>query len=143
MNGRNKQCGRKAGYKHTPEEKEKLRIARQKYLEKNGTLLGISEKDNKTEYMRLYQRQWRAKNPDYYRSRYKKKNLTVKEEMTRLNEIQTAYNMFIARGIEYEYRTSAYNEDELKKLADDVTNKIANYLAEMKQENEEKENANK
>ena len=44
--------------------------------------------------------------------------------------------MFIARGIEYEYHTSAYNEDELKKLADDVTNKIANYLEEMKQENE-------
>ena len=42
-------------------------------------------------------------------------------------------------GIEYEYRTSAYNEDELKKLADDVTNKIANYLEEMKQENEAKD----
>ncbi len=55
--------GRKAGYKHTEEEKEKLRIARQKYLEKNGTLLGISEKDNKTEYMRLYQRRWRERTP--------------------------------------------------------------------------------
>lgn len=62
--------------------------------------------------------------------------------MTRLNEIQTAYNMFIARGIEYEYHTSAYNEDELKKLADDVTSKIANYLDEMKQENEAKDESN-
>ena len=55
--------GRHKGYKHTEEEKEKLRIARQKYLEKNGTLLGISEKDNKTEYMRLYQRRWRERTP--------------------------------------------------------------------------------
>lgn len=131
--------GRKAGYKHTEAEKEKLRIARQKYLEKVGTVLGISEKDNKKEYMRAYQQRYRQLHPDYYRSRYKKKNLIVKEEMTRLNEIQAAYNMFIARGIEYEYHTSAYNEDELKKLADDVTSKITNYLEEMKQENEDKE----
>lgn len=89
--------------------------------------------------MRAYQQRYRQLHPDYYRSRYKKKNLIVKEEMTRLNEIQAAYNMFIARGIEYEYHTSAYNEDELKKLADDVTSKITNYLEEMKQENEDKE----
>ena len=131
--------GRHKGYKHTEEEKEKLRIARQKYLENNGTLLGISEKDNKTEYMKVYQRLWRAKNPDYYRSRYKKKSEMIGEEMTRLNEIQNAWNLFVAKGIEFEYKTSAYNEDELKKLADDVTSKIANYLEEMKQENEDKE----
>ena len=55
--------GRKAGYKHTEEEKEKLRIARQKYLDKVGTLLGISEKENKKEYMKLYQRRWRERTP--------------------------------------------------------------------------------
>ena len=60
----------------------------------------------------------------------------IGEDMTRLNEIQSAWNIFISKSIEFEYRTSAYNEDELKKLADDVTNKIANYLEEMKQENE-------
>lgn len=134
--------GRKAGYKHTEEEKEKLRIARQKYLEKVGTVLGISEKDNKTEYMRLYHRQWRAKNPEYYRSRYKKKNEIIGEDMVKLQEIQSAWNIFISKSIEFEYRTSAYNEDELKKLADDVTSKIANYLEEMKQENEEKDESN-
>lgn len=128
--------GRKAGYKHTPEEKEKLRIARQKYLEKVGTVLGISEKDNKKEYMKAYQRRYRQLHPEYYRSRYKKKNEIIKEDMVKLQEIQSAWNIFISKSIEYEYRTSAYNEDELKKLADDVTNKIANYLEEMKQENE-------
>lgn len=134
--------GRHKGFKHTEEEKEKLRIARQKYLEKNGTLFDISEKDDKKTYMREYQRLWRAKNPEYYRSRYKKKSEMIGEEMTRLNEIQSAWNLFVAKGIEFEYKTSAYNEDELKKLADDVTSKIANYLEEMKQENEDEDERN-
>ena len=55
--------------------------------------------------------------------------------MVKLQEIQSAWNIFISESIEFEYRTSAYNEDELKKLADDVTNKIANYLEEMRKEN--------
>ena len=98
--------------------------------------MGISEKDNPQEYMKVYCRMWRAKNPDYYKRRYKKKSDVIGEKMVKLQEIQNAWNLFVALGIEYEYKTSAYNEEELKKLADDVTNKIANYLEEMKQENE-------
>ena len=78
----------------------------------------------------------------YYRSRYKKKNEIIGEGMVKLQEIQSAWNIFISKSIEFEYHTSAYNEDELKKLADDVTNKIANYLEEMKQENEAKDERN-
>ena len=89
--------------------------------------------------MREYKKIWRAKHPDYYRSRYKKKNEIIGENMTKLTEIQNAWNLFVAKGIEFEYKTSAYNEDELKQLADDVTNKIANYLDEMKKENEGKD----
>lgn len=59
--------------------------------------------------------------------------------MSKLTEIQSAWNLFVAKGIEFEYKTSAYNEDELKKLADDVTNKITSYLEEMKQEREDKD----
>lgn len=55
--------GRRKGYKHTEEEKEKLRIARNKYLEKVGTLLNISEKYNPREYQRLYHRRWRERTP--------------------------------------------------------------------------------
>ena len=97
--------------------------------------MNISERENPREYQRAYQRQWRAKHPEYYRSRYKKKNEIIGEEMIKLQEIQNAWNLFVAKGIEFEYKTSAYNEDELKKLADDVTSKIANYLEEMKREN--------
>lgn len=134
--------GRRKGYKHTPEEKEKLRVARNKYLEKVGTLLGISERENPREYQKAYQKRYRELHPDYYRSRYKKKNEIIGKEMVKLQEIQSAWNIFISKSIEFEYRTSAYNEDELKKLADDVTNKIANYLEEMKQENEAKNESN-
>ena len=88
---------RKAGFKHSDETKEKLREARQKYLEKNGTLLGISEKDNPQEYMKVYCRMWRAKNPDYYKSRYKKKSEVIGEKMVKLQEIQNAWNLFVAR----------------------------------------------
>lgn len=131
--------GRHKGFKHTEEEKEKLRIARQKYLEKTGTLFEISERENPREYQRAYQKRYRELHPDYYRSRYKKKNEIISKEMVKLQEIQSAWNLFVAKGIEFEYKTSAYNEDELKKLADDVISKIANYLEEMKQENEEKD----
>ena len=98
--------------------------------------------DGAREYQKAYQKRYRELHPDYYRSRYKKKNEIIVESMTKLTEIQSAWNIFISKSIEFEYRTSAYNEDELKKLADDVTNKIANYLEEMKQENEV-EDANK
>lgn len=57
--------------------------------------------------------------------------------MKKLQEIQNACNVFISKSIELEYSTSSYNEDELKKLAYDVTNKITNYLEEKKQESEE------
>lgn len=134
--------GRRKGYKHTEEEKEKLRIARNKYLEKVGTLLGISERENPKEYQRAYQKRYRELHPDYYRSRYKKKEEIIGADMLKLQEIQSAWNLFVSKSIEFEYHTSAYNEEELKNLADDVTSKIANYLIEMKIENEEKD-ANK
>ena len=63
--------------------------------------------------------------------------------MNKLTEIQNACNVFISKSIEIEYSTSSYNECELKKLADDVTNKITNYLDEVKQEREEVSNASK
>ena len=58
--------------------------------------------------------------------------------MKQLEEIQNACDIFISKSIELEYKTSSYNEDELKKLADDVTNKITNYLEEIKQDSEVK-----
>lgn len=130
--------GRHKGYKHTEEEKEKLRIARQKYLEKNGTLLGISEKDNKTEYMKVYQRLWRAKNPDYYRSRYKKKSEMIGEEMTRLNEIQNAWNEIVTSAIANEYNKFEKQTD-IMPLVDKLHEMLIKYASEVKEEKEKED----
>ena len=85
-------------------------------------------------YQREYQRIWRKRNKHYYRDLKRKEKEA--EEMKKLEEIQNACDIFISKSIELEYKTSSYNEDELKKLADDVTNKITNYLEGMKQESE-------
>ena len=101
--------------------------------------MNINQKDSPEayrEYMKAYQKLWRKKHPHYYRDLKRKKK---EENMKKLEEIQNACDIFISKSIELEYKTSAYNEDELKKLADDVTNKITNYLKEIKQENEVKE----
>lgn len=102
-----------------------------------GRVVNINQKESPEayrEYMKIYQRIWREKHKHYYRDLKRRK-----KEMKKLEEIQNACDIFISKSIELEYKTSAYNEDELKKLADDVTNKITNYLEEMKQENEVKD----
>lgn len=129
--------GRKAGYKHTEEEKEKLRIARQKYLEKVGTLFDVSEKDNRAEYMKLYQKMWRAKHPDYYRSRYKKKEEIVGADMIKLQEIVTKFNEFQCSSLECEYKTSAFNEEKMKTIVEDLNKLMNDYVNELKVEAED------
>ena len=99
-----------------------------------GRVVEIDQRVNPREYQREYQKIWRKKNPHYYRD-LKRKQKEV-QEMNKLQEIQNACDIFISKSIELEYKTSAYNEDELKKLADDVTNKITNFLEETKNERE-------
>ena len=85
-------------------------------------------------YQREYQKIYRKRHKHYYRDLKRKKKEA--EDMNKLQEIQNACDIFISKSIELEYKTSSYNEDELKKLADDVTNKITNYLEETKTESE-------
>ena len=132
--------GRRKGYKHTEEEKEKLRIARQKYLEKVGTVLGISEKDNKKEYMKAYQRRYRQLHPEYYRSRYKKKNEIIVESMTKLNEIQNVWNEIVTSAIANEYNKFEKQTD-IMPLVDKLHEMLIKYASEVKEE--AKEDANK
>ena len=100
-----------------------------------GRVVEIDQRVNPREYQREYQKIWRKRHKHYYRDLKRKKKEI--EDMNKLQEIQNACNVFISKSIELEYSTSSYNEDELKKLADDVTNKITNYLEEKKQESEE------
>lgn len=130
--------GRKAGYKHTEAEKEKLREARNKYLEKVGTLLGISERENPREYQRAYQKMWRAKNPDYYRSRYKKKSEIVVEGMTKLNEIQNVWNEIVTSAIANEYNKFEKQTD-IMPLVDKLHDLLTKYASEVKEEKKDED----
>lgn len=129
-------------YVRTEEHKRNISEGRKRYYDEHGRVVEIDQKKDYTSYQREYQRIYRQTHKEYFRAYAKKKWLEKKNkknlekiDMTKLNDIQNAWNLFIAKGIEFEYKTSAYNEDELKKLADDVTNRIANYLEEMKKEN--------
>ena len=129
-------------YERTPEIIKKQSEARIAHFDEVGRKIEVDQRTNPREYQLQYQRIYRKTHKEYFRAYAKKRWLEKKNkknlekiEMTKLNDIQNAWNLFVAKGIEFEYRTSAYNEDELKKLADDVTSKIENYLAEMKKEN--------
>lgn len=100
--------------------------------------MGISEKDNKTEYMKVYQRLWRAKNPDYYRSRYKKKSEMIGEEMTRLNEIQNAWNEIVTSAIANEYNKFEKQTD-IMPLVDKLHEMLIKYASEVKEEKEKED----
>ena len=130
----------KGVYKRTEQHKKRIGESRKKYFDEHGRVVNINQKESPEayrEYQRLYQKIWRKKNPHYYRDlKIKQKEV---QEMNKLQEIQNACDIFISKSIELEYKTSSYNEDELKKLADDVTNKITNYLEETKNEREEKD----
>ena len=108
-----------------------------------GRVVNINQKESPEayrEYQRLYQKIYRKRHKHYYRDLKRKKKEV--EDMSKLQEIQNACDIFISKSIELEYKTSSYNEDELKKLADDVTNKITNYLKEINQESEETDESN-
>ena len=127
-------------YTRTEEQKRKISESRRRYYDEHGRVVNMNQKESPEayrNYQREYQRIWRKRHKNYYRDLKRKKNEA--EDMSKLQEIQNVWNLFVARGIEYEYKTSAYNEDELKKLADDVTSKITNYLEEMRKENEDKD----
>lgn len=97
--------------------------------------MGISEKENPKEYQREYQRQWRAKNPDYYRSRCHRK--PIPKDMIKLQEIVTKFNEFQRSSLEAEYKTSAFNEDKMKTLVEDLNKLMTNYVNELKNEAED------
>lgn len=77
--------------------------------------------------------------PDYYRSRYKKKSEIVGEEMVKLQEIVSKFNVFQCSSLEAEYKTSAFNEEKMKTLVDDLTKLMNDYVEELKTESEVKE----
>lgn len=134
----------KGKYPRTEEHRKKIGAARKRYFDQKGRVVNINQKESPEayrEYQREYQKIFRKRHKQYYRDLKRKKKEA--EDMGKLTEIQNACNIFISKSIELEYSTSSYNEDELRKLADDVTNKITNYLDEIKKESDEVSNASK
>lgn len=129
----------KGVYPRTEQQKKRIGESRKRFYDEHGRVVEIDQRVDRRSYQREYQKIWRKRHPHYYRDFKRKKA----EYMNKLTEIQNACNVFISKSIEIEYSTSSYNECELKKLADDVTNKITNYLDEVKQEREEVSNASK
>ena len=68
-------------YERTDEHKKKISEARRRYFDEHGRVVPVSEKDNKTEYMRLYQRQWRKNHPHNYRDKARVKRKSLKESI--------------------------------------------------------------
>ena len=130
----------KGVYPRTESHRNKIGEARRRYYDKHGRVVEIDQRVDPRSYQREYQKLYRKRFPHYYRD-LKRKQKEV-QEMNKLQEIQNACDIFISKSIELEYKTSSYNEDELKKLADDVTNKITNYLEETKNEREETDESN-
>ena len=91
--------------------------------------------------MKIYQRRWRASHPDYYRSRYKKKNEIIGEDMIKLQEIVSKFNEFQCSSLEAEYKTSAFNEEKMKTLVDDLNKLMNNYIDELKNEAKDESNS--
>ena len=90
--------------------------------------------------MRAYQKLWRERHPDYYRSRYKKKNEIIVESMTKLTEIQNVWNEIVTSAIANEYNKFEKQTD-IMPLVDKLHEMLIKYASEVKEE--AKEDANK
>lgn len=75
--------------------------------------------------------------PDYYRSRYKKKNEIIGENMIKLQEITSKFDEFQCCSLEAEYKTSAFNEEKMKSLVEDLNKLMNDYITELKNEAED------
>jgi hypothetical protein len=90
--------------------------------------------------MKAYQRRYRQLHPDYYRSRYKKKNEIIVESMTKLTEIQNVWNEIVTSAIANEYNKFEKQTDILP-LVEKLHEMLIKYASEVKEE--AKEDANK
>lgn len=62
--------------------------------------------------------------------------------MIKLQEIVSKFNEFQCSSLEAEYRTSAFNEEKMKTLVEDLNKLMNNYVNELKQESGNKDERN-
>ena len=62
--------------------------------------------------------------------------------MVKLQEIVSKFNVFQCSSLEAEYKTSAFNEEKMKTLVEELNQLMNNYIDELKQESENKDERN-
>ena len=61
--------------------------------------------------------------------------------MIKLQEIVSKFNEFQCSSLEAEYKTSAFNEEKMKTLVDDLNKLMNNYIDELKNEAKDESNS--
>ena len=99
-----------------------------------GRVVEIDQRVNPREYQREYQRLWRKKNPHYYRDLKRKKKEV--QDMQKLEDIVSKFNEIQVNCLEVKYGTSAFNEDKMKTLVEDLNKMMNDCIEELKIESE-------
>ena len=102
-----------------------------------GRVVEIDQRVDPRSYQREYQKIWRKKNPHYYRD-LKRKQKEV-QEMNKLQDIVSKFNQIQVNCLEVKYGTSAFNEDKMKTLVEDLNKMMNDCIEELKNESEVKE----
>ena len=121
----------KGVYERSEEQKRKISESRKRFYDEHGRVVNINQKESPEayrEYMKAYQKLWRARHKHYYRdlkrkiksqeSNYMKK--TLKQEVEELqNEISRLQNIIA----DLEMKISSQNGSSPKEDIDDNLNK--------------------
>ena len=126
----------KGVYKRSEQQKKRIGESRKKFYDKNGRVVNINQKDSPEayrEYMKAYQKLWRKRHPHYYRDLKRKKKEA--EDMSKLTEIQNAWNEIVTSAIANEYNKFEKQTD-IMPLVDKLHEMLTKYASEVKEEKE-------
>lgn len=102
--------------------------------------MNINQKDSPEAYrayQREYQKIYRKRHKHYYRDLKRKKKEA--EDMNKLEDIVSKFNEIQVNCLEVKYGTSAFNEDKMKTLVEDLNKLMNDCIEELKQESEDKD----
>lgn len=129
----------KGVYERSEQQKKRIGESRKKFYDKNGRVVNINQKDSPEayrEYMKAYQKLWRKRHPHYYRDLKRKKKEA--EDMSKLTEIQNAWNEIVTSAIANEYNKFEKQTD-IMPLVDKLHEMLTKYASEVKEEKEKED----
>ena len=99
-------------------------------LMSTGRVVEIDQRVDRRSYQREYQRIWRKRHPHYYID-LKRKNKEI-EDMSKLEDVVSKFTEIQVNCLEVKYGTSAFNEDKMKTLVEDLTKLMNDCIEELK-----------